>query len=168
VVHGSPSAAAGARTQYVVGFRATGELSAPNGRISVTFPTDTTFAGDTSGTVFDVTTGQSVGSCGVPSGLTIRCSLLSNGVINAGDDVRVTFNGITNPSTAGDYTIDVSTTSDTTPVTSPEYSVAPANELTGVTLTLDSLVAGATTRWWSTSTRRRRAGCRGRPTAASR
>ncbi len=148
-VNGSPSAAAGARTQYVVGFTAsaTGGLSpAANSRITVSYPSGTTFTGYAGAEVFNVTTDQVVGSCFGPSGLASECYLFSGEVVNAGDQVRVTLNGITNP-TAGSRNLDVSTTSDTTPVTSGSYSVVAANQLTSVSLTLDSPVAGSTTRW---------------------
>ena len=100
VAHGSPSPAAGARTQYVVNFKAssTGGLSAAaNSRITVTFPSGTSFGGYTNGAVFDVTSDRTVGSCGSPSGTVIECSLFFGEAVAAGDDVRVTFSGITNP-----------------------------------------------------------------------
>src|SRR4051812_14261460 len=73
----SPTTAAGARTQYVVGFTLTSGISnATAGRISVTFPAGTAFGGLISNeTVVDTTSGQDVGFCGGPSGLTIQCSL---------------------------------------------------------------------------------------------
>ena len=118
---------AGARTRYVADFdvSATGGLSgAANSNITVTFPSGTGLAA-VSGQVVDTTSsGRPVGSCGNPSGLTIVCGLFSSGTVAAGDHVRVTFNGITNPSTPGDYTVNVSTTSDTSPVTSSNFNVA--------------------------------------------
>ena len=88
-----------------------------NSRISVTFPAGTGFGAFTSA-VFDITSNRSVGNCGAAVGQLIQCQLFTNEVIAAGDQVRITFNGITNPASAGPYTLDVSTTSDTTPVTS--------------------------------------------------
>ena len=61
VVNANPSRAAGARTQYAVGFTtsATGGLSsAANSRINVTFPAGTTFTGYTSGIVRNATRGR--------------------------------------------------------------------------------------------------------------
>ena len=150
VVNGSPSAGAGARTQYVVGFTtsATGGLSAgANSRISVTFPAGTALGTFTNAQVFDIAGDRSVGNCGAAVGQLIQCQLFTNEVIAAGDQVRITFNAITNPATPGPYTLDVSTTSDTTPVSSPAYNVVAANLLTAVTLTLDSPSPSATTRW---------------------
>ena len=94
------SGAPGVTTRWVTNFKAssTGGLSAAaNSRITVTFPSGTTFAGYTSGAVLDVTSGRSVGSCGSPGGTVIECSLFFGEAVAAGDDVRVTFNGITNP-----------------------------------------------------------------------
>jgi hypothetical protein len=118
VANASPSAGAGARTQYVVNFTATTGLSGSSARMNVTFPSDTTFTGFVNGVVFDVTSNQTVGSCFSPTGLNAVCFLSSGQVVNAGDTVRITFNGVTNPSTPGPYTVDASTTSDTAPVTS--------------------------------------------------
>jgi len=121
VVHGSPSPAAGARTHYDVNFRtsATGGLSdAGNSEITLTFPSGTTFGGYSGSSVVDVASGASVGSCGGASGLVIDCFITGGRSVAANADVRITLNGITNPSSAGPWTINVSTTSDTTPITS--------------------------------------------------
>src|SRR5688572_17894753 len=149
-----PSPGAGARTRYVVDFNAsaTGGMSgAANSNITVTFPNGTDFEGYFSGQVVDTTTGVTVGSCGNEVGLTIECSIFNNtqGVVNAGDHVRVTFGGITNPTTPGNYTADVSTTSDTDTVTSAPFNVAAANQLTGLTVAnaVPSPGAGARTRY---------------------
>ena len=116
VAHGDPSPAAGARTRYVVDFdvSASGGLSGSN-QMTVTFPAGTGFTGYTGGTVLDVTSNTTVGSCGSPSGTVINCGLFGGQSIAAGDSVRITFSGITNPSPAGAYTLDVSTTADTSP-----------------------------------------------------
>src|SRR5688572_7313867 len=150
-----PSPGAGARTRYVVDFNAsaTGGMSgAANSNITVTFPNGTDFEGYFSGQVVDTTTGITVGSCGNEIGLTIECSIFNNaqGVVNAGDHVRITFGGITNPTTpANNYTVDVSTTSDTSTVTSADFSVLAANQLTGLTVAnaVPSAGAGARTRY---------------------
>ena len=114
--------------------------------MTVTFPAGTGLSG-VNGAVFDVASGQSVGSCFAAQGQSIECFLFSGAVIDPGDQVRITFSGVTNPSSAGSRTLSVFTTSDTAPVTSPSYTVVANNPLTGVTLTLDSLAASATTRW---------------------
>ena len=173
VVNGSPSAGAGARTQYVVGFTtsATGGLSAgANSRISVTFPAGTALGTFTNAQVFDITSNRSVGNCGAAVGQLIQCQLFTNEVIAAGDQVRITFNAITNPATPGPYTLDVSTTSDTTPVSSPAYNVVAANLLTGVTVVngSPSAGAGARTQYVVGFTTSATGGCRRGRTAASR
>ena len=173
VVNASPSAGAGARTQYVVGFTtsATGGLSAgANSRISVTFPAGTGLGTFTNAQVFDITSNRSVGNCGAAVGQLIQCQLFTNEVIAAGDQVRITFNAITNPATPGPYTLDVSTTSDTTPVGSPAYNVVAANPLTGVSVVnaSPSAGAGARTQYVVGFTTSATGGCRRGRTAASR
>ena len=95
------------------------------------------------GAVFDITTNQSVGCCFAAQGQSIECFLFSGAVIDPGDQVRITFSGVTNPSSAGSRTLSVFTTSDTTPVTSPSYTVVANNPLTGVTAAIGSPSAAA-------------------------
>ena len=154
LANATPSPGAGARTRYVAEFdvSSTGGLSgAANSNITVTFPSGTGFGGYVSGQVVDTTASGSptVGSCGNPSGLTIQCGLFSSSAVAAGDHVRVTFNGITNPATPGNYTVNVATTSDTSAVTSPTFNVATANQLNTLTLAnaSPSPGAGARTRY---------------------
>jgi hypothetical protein len=128
VNNSSPSAVVGAQTAYVVTFTTsrTGGLSgAAGGGITLVFPSGTGLGSVSSSTVDDVTTkGDGIGSCGPPNGQTISCSLLKGAAISGGDAVRVTVNGVTNPSTASSsLTMSVFTTSDTTPVTSAPYAV---------------------------------------------
>ena len=147
----NPSAAAGARTQYVVGFHvsSTGGMSrAANSEITVSFPSGTGFTGYTGGAVVDTTSSPTttIGSCGSPSGTVIKCGLFGGEAIPASHNVSITFSGITNPA-AGTPTLSVSTTSDPAAVTSGQYTVVGANQLSGVTLALDSSTPSATTRW---------------------
>ncbi len=147
VVHGSPSAAEGARTQYRVNFTtsATGGLAEDaNSRITTSFPTGTGLAG-VSGAVFNTSDVQ-IGSCFSANGLSIDCFLNNNVTVNPNQGLRLVFSGVTNPP-AGGRTLNVSTTSDTTPVASPTYTVVADNPVSGVTLTLDSDAPGVTTRW---------------------
>src|SRR5215217_4984733 len=132
VAHGSPSPAAGARTQYVVGFTTSkeGALSGADASINVTFPADTGFTGYTGGSVVDVTTRRSVGSCGGPNLGSVSCGLFSGEAITAGDDVRVSLNGVTNPSKPSEYSLTVSTTTDATPASSPFYVIVAGASLT--------------------------------------
>src|SRR4051812_19841539 len=73
VNNASPSNGAGARTQYVVGFKTTAALTNV-GTIDVSFPGGTTFANVGSGNVFVGST--RVGSCQPPSSTT-RCTLFA-------------------------------------------------------------------------------------------
>ena len=146
----NPSRAAGARTQYVVGFTTSatggGMSGAANSRIDVTFPTGTTFAGYVSATVRNLTTATNVGSCGNDSGLVIQCSLFSSNTIGAGHNIAITFNGITNPPFQGtDNRARVSTTSDTQTVDSAQFGVLAGQSLTAVTVEPGSTTASATT-----------------------
>ena len=143
VANANPSAGAGARTQYAVGFTtsATGGLSsAANSRINVTFPAGTAFSGYTSGTVRNAAA-EDVGSCSNPTALTIQCSLFSGRSIGAGQAVSVVFSGITNPGTAGQQTLTVTTTADQDPA-STQYTVVAANPITAVTVDNTSAVTG--------------------------
>ena len=173
VVDSDPSPSAGARTQYVIGFKvsSTGGLSrAANSEITVSFPAGTTFTGYTGGAVFDVTSATAVGACGSPSGTVIKCSLFGGEAIAANDNVQITFSGITNPSPAGDYTLDVSTTSDTRPVTSPTTRWRPpsrSRRCRSYTATPRRRRARARNTW-SASTPPAQAACRAQPTARSR
>ena len=129
VVNSSPSAAAGAKTVYVVTFATskTGGLSnAAGSQITLVFPTGTNLGSVFSSSVDDTTSGANgLGSCNPPFGEMINCFLNTGSTIAAGDSVRVTINGVTNPSTASSsLTMSVSTTSDTTPVSSAPYSVS--------------------------------------------
>ena len=74
------------------------------------------------------------------------CYLFSNEVINASDHVHVIFNGITNPGAGQPHAHRLDHLRPPA-ATSPPYNVAAANQLTGVTLALDSRRPGATTRW---------------------
>jgi hypothetical protein len=145
--NGSPSAAAGARTRYVVGFTlsATGAISAAaNSRIGVTFPAGTTFAGWNGGVVS--AGGTNVGACSSASGLTIECWLFTDRSVAAGADVTIVFNGITNSGAPGaGKTVAVSTTSDPGAIASPPFAVVPGGSVSGVSVALGSLAPSART-----------------------
>src|SRR5436190_2044080 len=92
----TPSAAAGAKTVYRVGFKATTALagnSTPGGRISVQFPSGTTFNGF-GGTITRGT--ETLGGCSTPSGLVSQCSLNFSAAIAAGDTIVIRFSGVVN------------------------------------------------------------------------
>jgi hypothetical protein len=148
VANASPSNAAGARTQYVASFTttATGGLSnTGTSTIDVTFPAGTTFASFGSGGVFVGTT--RVGNCPTPNGTTRKttCSIFAS--VGASTAARLEFNGVTNPSTPGNYQVTVATSSDTTPTASQNYAVAAGNALTNVAVTPASTAESATTKY---------------------
>src|SRR3954452_823367 len=150
----TPTTAAGGRTNYLVQFTlsASGALrAAAHSRIDVIFPTGTSFEGLASETVVDTTTGQDIGFCFSPSGLTIECALDTNASIPAGRTVRIAFNGVTNPPTTPSTTktLTVSTTSDPSAVTSANYAVTAAGSLSAITVdnTTPTTAAGGRTNY---------------------
>ena len=144
VDNSAPSSAAGARTSFVIGFKATNGV-ANAAKITVTFPTGATFPGWFGGTV--VVGATQVGNCGSPNNGAIECSLFSAQTIAPGTDVVVTLNGVTNPGN-GANTLNVKTTADADPVPA-QFALLPAGQLTQVTLdnTSPSNAAGARTRY---------------------
>ena len=125
----SPSAAAGARTRYVITFSvsASGGLSAEAGSdIFVILPDDITTPAWQGGVVYDVTRANTdVGYCDEPAGGVSRCHMYSNSFVKADDELRIILRGITNGA-AGAKTVSVRTTSDLPPVASdPVQVVAP-------------------------------------------
>jgi hypothetical protein len=153
VQNDAPSRAAGARTQYVVGFTATSGLTrsaTTDDRISVTFPGGTGFSALNGTAVLDAATNEQVGGCTGPTGQSFNCFLFNGDSIAPGGGVRITFNGVDNPSTpAADYVATVSTTKDTTPVDSSLFSVVAPQTVTGVAVdnTAASRAAGARTQY---------------------
>ena len=131
---------AGEKVGYEVDFTATSALTGGTGAndtITISAPAGTVFPAD-SNEYFLVNFTTDILYSGFPSvvlsdgGSTVTLSLPSNGVmrINAGDraGVGIGFNGpsfVTNPSEPGQYTLDVRTSSDTTPATSAPYTIAP-------------------------------------------
>jgi hypothetical protein len=145
----APSAAAGARTGYTVAFTvsSTGGLSAATGgTVTVVFPASTGLNSLNNGTTLvDVTTGKQVGTLCF-GGCTPLTFILTNGaVINAGETVNAIVQGATSPATPGTaYTVKVSTSSDTTPVTSSPYTIVTGHPVSTPSVSLSSTVAGAT------------------------
>ncbi len=142
----TPSTAAGATTDYTVGFQVSstgGMTPAASSTVTLSMPS-TTGLGSESGTVYDGTT--EVGYCYASSSSVATCPIDENPV-NAGDSLVVTLDDVINPTAAGSYTLDVSTSSDSTPVTSPSYTVTAPQAVTGVTVSIapPSTAAGATT-----------------------
>jgi hypothetical protein len=151
VVNSSPSAAAGARTTYVATYTtsATGGLSgAADSQITVTFPNATPSANYAGAVVRDLTTATDVGGCGAPTASVSICNFYNSSLqINAGDSIRITFNGINNPATAANYTLSISTTSDTATVNSSQFSVVAAHPVSGVTVAVANAAQSAITQY---------------------
>ena len=77
----------------------------------------------------------------------MTCYVSSGDTVAASTTVTATLNGVTNPA-AGSPTLDVSTSSDVTPVTSPAYTVTGARSVSGVGVTVSpptSAAGGLTT-----------------------
>ena len=137
VDNATPTRAAGGRTVYVVGFTTstTGGLAyAANSVITLKFPGGTSFAGYSGTRVEDTTAGSAdIGYCDSGDAtLTVHCFLDFGQAIGPSHGVKITLNGITNPSTAGGVT--VSTTSDTQPLTSAPVTLDGSNPLTQPTV----------------------------------
>jgi hypothetical protein len=138
VTNTPPSDAAGARTVYTIAFTTsiTGGIAyAANSTITLKFPTGTSFDGYSGSRLEDTTAASGdIGFCdgGVQATLTVTCYLDFNQAIAAGHGIRITLNGIANPSTAGAVT--VSTTSDIQPLASGSVPVSPAHQVGPVTV----------------------------------
>ena len=135
----NPSRAAGARTQYVVGFTTSatggGMSGAANSRIDVTFPTGTTFAGYVSATVRDLTTATDVGSCANPSRPRDPVLALLVEHDRRRPQRRDHLQRHHQPAHGGRrQAATVSTTSDPQPVDSAQFTVVAASPITAVTV----------------------------------
>jgi hypothetical protein len=143
----TPSAAAGARTRYVVGLTlsATGGLSdAANSDLYVTFPTGTTFDGWQGARV--TVDGTEVGSCYSPVNRVSDCYLYAGRAIAPGARVTIAFTGVTNPVVVGTGQVTVSTTSDPAPVPSATYGVVEPGTVSAATVVNGSPSAAASAR----------------------
>ncbi len=145
-----PSAAAGARTTYLVDFTlsATGGLAGEaNSQIQITLPTGTTFANNFNGTITDVTTATTLGGCNTPSLQTVTCPLNSSAVAGFGHQLRVALRAVVNPTATGtDKQVTVATTSDLPAVSSGTYAVVDPHSVSNVTAAIDNPSSGAGSR----------------------
>ncbi len=149
VNNASPSAAAGARTLYLVDFTlsATGGLDGEaNSQINLTMPAGTTYSGF-GATITDTTTSTNLGGCNTPSGLSITCSLNFSATAAAGDQMRITLRGVVNGAVGTTKQVAVSTTSDLPTVQSGNFEIVAPNAVSNVTVddTVPSAAAGART-----------------------
>jgi hypothetical protein len=147
-----PSSAAGATTDYTVGFKtsSTGSLASSD-VINVSLPAATGLNNLNGNSGVFVGTTQ-VGNCfnnsttGPPPTTAVQCQIFGGDSIGASTVVSVIIAGVVNP-TAGSYTLKVSTSSDTSLVTSPSYTVTAAKSVSSPTISISppSSAAGATT-----------------------
>jgi hypothetical protein len=151
----SPSAAAGARTTYVVRFKVsdTGGLSAEAGStIDVGLPLDIGTDGWVGGTVRDMTLDKDVGTCGKPEDTRIptsTCGFFSSASVAPGDELRITLRGLTNGGDPGAETVTVGTSSDLPAIASTAFEIGKGQEITQPSVAIDdpSAAGGARTRY---------------------
>jgi hypothetical protein len=140
-----PTTAAGGQSAYTVGFTtsATGALSGNAGStISLGLPAGTGLGSLGSTTVRAA--GTQVGTCAQQgNATTLSCAISGGDSVGASTPVTVTLDGVTNPP-AGSYTLNASTSSDTTVATSPAYSVTEAQSVSSPSVDLSSVVSAAT------------------------
>src|SRR5207302_936175 len=151
----APSNAAGARTSYAISFTASstgGLASVVNSQITISFPAGTDLSTVVSTQLYDTTvsSSNSIGFCGNLNNTThvATCGPTGSNTIPAGHNVKVVLNGATNPTTPSTtLTLTVGTTSDPSPVTSPNYTGQTAQQVSNVAVdnTAPSNAAGART-----------------------
>ena len=149
----SPSTAAGARTDYVMTFTtsSTGGMSGTaHSQITITFPATATTPFNTTtivnAIVTDTTTSTQVGTCGVSSQTVEVCTIAAGKTVTAGDVLKIELDGVTTESPAPNGNLDiltVSTTSDTTTMTSVTYPVANSGSISTPTVQVSNFTAGA-------------------------
>lgn len=139
-----PSPEAGALTDYTVGFKtsASGGLDSPNGTIVIFLP-GSTYINTITGSAVTVG-GADVGACGYQSAdpTTAYCQVYSGDHIAADTAVSVEISGVSSPG-AGSYTLTMSTSADTDPVTSSPYTVTAPRGVSDVTVDDADPEAGA-------------------------
>jgi hypothetical protein len=129
---------------YTVGFtagNATGELVAP-GTVTIAAPAGTAF--QAGGLIHDVNTNQTFAVGGTLSNgnATDTLALGGNEVINSGDAVTVTLSNATNAATGANNTLSISTSSDPSAVTSPNYALTSPQAVTSPSVALTSTAGG--------------------------
>ncbi len=134
---------------------ATGALSGETGsKITLVFPAGTGFTGFANNGTVKVGATQ-VGFCDSVTGTTMTCGLYSADAVGAGATMAINVPGLKNPTTAGTYTMKVSTTSDAT-VKPSAYcivaagvpciaSVTPGTGAIGAAVTITGLNLGGAT-----------------------
>ncbi len=142
----SSPAAGATEVAYTVGFTpsSSGALATMS-TITIAAPTGTVIP-DQYAEVYDVGTNQYLGTTSYPafSNGTATATYTVQQSIPAGHQIRLTIGGVTNPGAAS-YRLEVSTSSDATPVASPTYSLSAPQPVTAPTVALSTTAADATT-----------------------
>jgi hypothetical protein len=142
------SAAVGARAAYGVSFTAssTGALTGTaGGTVTMVFPTGTNMGSVNNATLNDVTSGKNnIGFANSSTTTTLVFHLFSGSSSAAGDQLSADIEGAVNPSTASKTdTVSVSTSSDTSPVTSATYAIVAGHQVSTPMVTPSSRIVGA-------------------------
>jgi hypothetical protein len=118
--------------RYSVSFTtsATGGLGSA-GTITITGPAGTVMPSVAQ--IHDTTAGTTFSRSATSAGTGLTIHLCCTDAINPGDSVTVTLDDVTNGTATPSPTLDVSTSADTTPVTSPPYTLDTPNQVTSVT-----------------------------------
>jgi IPT/TIG domain len=135
VTNTAPTDAAAARTVYSITFdtSSTGSMSTlANSSITITFPSGTVLSNVNSSQILTADN-TNIGSCSVSqANLTATCEFFNNETVDADTPLTVQVGGVVNPSTVGAETLSVQTTSDSTSVTSAQYTIGSAPTITGI------------------------------------
>ena len=120
-----PSAAAGAKSVYTVGFTGTGGLSnAAGSQILITFPANTDLTGLVGSSVkVPAVSSASIGNCFRSAATVVTCTLFSGQSIGSGAAVSVEIDGVVNAPTTGSNTLSVATTSPSDTAGSDTFSI---------------------------------------------
>ncbi|MGZ4343932.1 MAG: hypothetical protein ACXVHX_19315 [Solirubrobacteraceae bacterium] len=141
-----PSAAAGAKTIYTVGFTtsSTGGLSqAAGSQINLTFPANTDLTGLVNSSVkVPAISNTSIGNCFRSAPTVVTCGLFTGNTIAPNATVSVEIDGVINAPTTSGNTLIVDTTSDTQ--NSNTFSIVPGQLISQQTVVASNPAAGAT------------------------
>jgi uncharacterized RmlC-like cupin family protein len=140
----SNTAASASNVTYSVDFTtsATGGLVANQGAISISAPSGTGFPNNYI-SVFDVTTGQDLGTTGYPNASGSALTWKVGQDVPAGHEIRLTITGVTNPS-AATYQLAIQTSSDSVSASSRYYTVGSQQAVSSPTVALSNSSPSAT------------------------
>src|SRR4051794_31481020 len=137
----SSTAAGVQHVRYTFSFTASGMLGS-TGHIVVTAPSGTVLP--SSAQIHNNATNTTITRSGTLSNTnrTLTINLCCSDVVNPGDNLVITLDNVTNASATPSATLDVSTSTDTDPATSPPYTLDAPHQVTGVTAPTVSSTAG--------------------------